>query len=445
MQAGRLWGVVSEAVRSNTTRAQEARFTITPPNSMNGTIGLQTRHATIECSRRSERERFRLNAGKPGWSRLLRQEGSEFLAWIEAERILSRRFAVLASALSSLLRDRTRTPGDARDVWEAVPAVLRRCNEQATYEKPGAAVAYAWLHLLDRYVRTWRALERLVHYACLPMGRHGVRALDIGTGPGPAAFAIHDFCASMVEFSEKRSKPEWRQPADVTCFESDPSTNHFRHHLAEILYQQSPRASEGLLSICSALRDFRDFESTRERKESHHRLRSDEVEYIDEVTGDMHSESIYLPEEANAMAQSLHRYRLFVFSNFLTTPETVASLEQNIAEMLRDANPGTVLLVLGGKEKQYPEIYEGVDRIAGRCGFQLTVKGETVSCSNSDVAGQVSTERQEFYQFLQNLDYNNEDDTRDVRRACEGDEPDEHPCSEIHAYRKRHFSETPPS
>ena len=67
-----------------------------------------------------------------------------------------------------------RTPEEAHDVWAAVPEVLGRCKEQATYEEPEAASAYAWLHLLDRYVRTWLGLERLVqnvvHTAGLAVG-----------------------------------------------------------------------------------------------------------------------------------------------------------------------------------------------------------------------------------------------------------------------------------
>ena len=130
---------------------------------------------------------------KRGWTDLQRQEGSNFLAWINEHQMLRKNFDVLANALWALLRRNIRTAEDAINVWRAVPAVLRRCNEQATYEKPGASVAYAWLHLLDRYVRTWLALERLVKANCLPMAKDGVRALDVGTGPGPSAFAIHDF------------------------------------------------------------------------------------------------------------------------------------------------------------------------------------------------------------------------------------------------------------
>ena len=176
-----------------------------------------------------------MNSRRAGWTFLLKQDGPDFLAWVRDEQMLSRRLDILAAALSSLLHEWIRTPEEAHDVWMAVPEVLGRCNEQATYEKPGAASAYAWLHLLDRYVRTWLALERLVQCACLPMGRDGVRALDVGTGPGPAAFGIHDFYASMVQFSEVRDEPKWRQPADVTCVEFDASTNHFRHQLAEVL------------------------------------------------------------------------------------------------------------------------------------------------------------------------------------------------------------------
>ena len=192
-----------------------------------------------------------MNSRELGWTGLLKQDGPDFLAWIGDERILSRKIDTLAAALSSLLHEWICTAEEAHLVWTAVPAVLHHCNDRATYEKPGAASAYAWLYLLERYARTWLALERLVQNACLPMAKDGVRALDIGTGPGPAAFAIHDFCAAMVDFSEVRDRPKWRQPSDVTCVESDPSTNHFRHQLAEILFQQ--RDSESVLSMCSSI------------------------------------------------------------------------------------------------------------------------------------------------------------------------------------------------
>ena len=159
----------------------------------------------------------KMNPRNQSWTHMLRQEGPNFLAWVKNQRILSRKFDVLATGLSELLLRSVCTTTKADSVWEAVPAVLERCNERATYDMPGAVYAYAWLHLLDRYVRTWVALERLVEKHCLPMGDYGVRVLDVGTGPGPAAFAIHDFYSAMVEFSTAWGNPMWRQPPDVTC------------------------------------------------------------------------------------------------------------------------------------------------------------------------------------------------------------------------------------
>ena len=217
---------------------------------------------------------------------------------------------------------------EAGEVWEAVPAVLCRCNEQATYEKPGAACAYAWLHLLDRYVRTWLALERLVQRNCLPMGKFGVRTLDVGTGPGPAAFAIHDFYAAMVEFSEDIVNPKWRQPPHLTCVEYDGSTNHFRHQLAEMLFQQTGGESESVLSIGCSLVDFGKLEPTREREQYLEFLRSEEDEYYDDVAGRWDSERLFLPDEANDMAQSLHRYRLVPFpARFVDTGKLPLTLD----------------------------------------------------------------------------------------------------------------------
>ena len=90
-------------------------------------------------------ESIKLSFGKPGWTHLLKQEGTEFLTWIRDKRTLSLKFEVMSAALAAILCERIRTPEQARDVWKAVPAVLCCCNEQATYEMRGAAEAYAWL------------------------------------------------------------------------------------------------------------------------------------------------------------------------------------------------------------------------------------------------------------------------------------------------------------
>ena len=372
-----------------------------------------------------------------GWADLQRQEGSDFLKWINENQTLRKKFDILANALRTLLRKSIRTADDARDVWTAAPEVLSRCNEQATYEKHGAPVAYAWLHLLDRYVRTWLALERLVKENCLPMGKYGVRALDVGTGPGPSAFAIHDFYAATVEFSEFKKNSRWRQPTDIICFEFDAGTNHLRHNLAEIMFGQSQGESKGVLAMCGALPDFSKFHPTQERKQSFQYLRNKEDEYYDEVENEWTSELQFSPNEANDMAQSLHRYRLFVFGNFLTTPDIVDGFEQNLLDILRDARPGSVILVLGAKGGSYAEVYKTVDRLAVPAGFQLKVEGCPVSSSDSEVSDRVYEEGQQFYEFLKEFAPNecNNEEIREIKAHFEKSRSSA-PCSQVWVYRK---------
>ena len=405
----------------------------TPPN----LLGARrfTEGSSIRKSRLG-RHQENMKCRNQSWRSLLRHEGSDFLQWVKDQRILSTKFDALATALSSLLRDSIRTAEQASDVWKAVPAVLGHCNERGTYEMPGAAFAYAWLHLLDRYVRTWVALELLVERNCLPMGKNGVHALDVGTGPGPSAFAIHDFYASMIEFSETRDHSKWRQPPHVTCVEFDGNTNHLRHLLAEILFEQGQRESEGVLAMCLALADFGKIEPTRERMEYLQALRNADETYFDEGADQWTSDLLYLPEEANYIAQSQHRYRLITFSNFLTTVGTVKNFEPNLVDVLRHAAPGTVLLVLGGKGDPYPKVYQYTDRLAKPAGFELEIRGTAVSCAGSEVADRVYEEGRLFYEFLQGLSQNKDDATKRVREEFEGQASVHYSSSEVRAYRK---------
>ena len=271
-----------------------------------------------------------MNTQRQSWTHLQRDKESVFLDWIEQNQILQKQFNVLAKALNCLLTRHVHTVTDAIDVWKAIHAVRYKLNELSTYKKAGAVNAYAWLYLLERYVRTWFALERLLTENCLPMGKHGVRVLDIGTGPGPSVFAINDFYNAMVEFAALKQDEMWKQPVEITCVERDCRTNQFRHHLAELIYQYQEGESKNVLSICNALPDLGKIHPVQERTQRFQYLRNEENEYYDEVSDEWTSELEYSLDEAHRTAQSLHRYRLFVFSNFLTTMEVLERYEQNI-------------------------------------------------------------------------------------------------------------------
>jgi hypothetical protein len=172
-----------------------------------------------------------------GWTDLQRREGQAVLQWLHGEQRLRNGFVALATALRATLSEHVRTASEARAVCDAVPAVLERCDDPDTYKMRSAGIAYAWLHLLDRYARTWLGLEYLLLQGLLPMGRYGVRVLDVGTGPGPSAFATHDFYAALENYAPGADASDWQQPSDITCVECAPSMNRIRHFLAEHLFR----------------------------------------------------------------------------------------------------------------------------------------------------------------------------------------------------------------
>ena len=376
-----------------------------------------------------------MNRLSQGWTHLQRDEGSDFLKWIDENKTLHKKFDVLANALDTLLRHNVRTECDACTIWAASPAALARCNDQTTYAKPGAPTAYAWLHLLDRYVRTWLALERLLEESCLPMGKYGVRVLDVGTGPGPSAFAIHDFYNAAVEFAAFKQDERWIQPVEITCVEFDSGTNHFRHQLAELIYEGSKERSKNVLAMCNALPDFGEHHPSHERKQSFQRIRNEEDAYYDEVANEWVSELRYSSDEAHEIAQSLHRYRLVVFSNFLTTMDSVKSFEPNIVEVLHDANPGTVLLIIGGN---YPDIYRHIDKLTVTAGFLPKIKRDCVTSENSELSDRIYQEEQRFYEYLKNLvpgEHYNDPELEEIRNYFENSCAST-PRSQVRAYRK---------
>ena len=91
---------------------------------------------------------------------------------------------------------------------------------------------------------------------------------------------------------------------------------------------------------------------------------------------------------------------------------------------------------------RYQDIYKYVDRLANLSGFELTVEGDAVSCSDSGLADQVHKQGRLFYEVLQELDHNEDDATETVRRDFERGAPIHFASSQIRAYRKRRFSKT---
>ena len=372
-----------------------------------------------------------------GWTELQRREGDAFLQWLRREQRLHNGFDALAIALRETLDGQIRTASDARAVWHAVPAVFRNCNNPETYTMRHAEIAYAWLYLLDRYARTWLALEHLLHCCLLPMGRYGVRVLDVGTGPGPSAFATHDFYAAMEEYARTADADNWRQATDITCVEPVPAMNRIRHAVAErLVVKGAPRS---VFAMTGGLHDFSTILPTRARRELENNLRNQYEEYYDEQRQEWHADPLYTPEEANREANAYHRYRLFTFSNFLTTPDKVSTFQENIEDILADAHAGSVLLMIGAKGGCYPALQQRMAGLAEASGFRRRNDPISVASADAQLHPRLDHEVRWFYGRLKQLTPDLPSIDPDAARLCkefEGDPLITFKSSTVHAFLK---------
>ena len=233
------------------------------------------------------------------------------------------------------------------------------------------------------------------------MGKLGIRALDVGTGPGPSAFATHDFFAAMEEYALATASAHWRQPPDITCVECAPGMNHIRHLLAERLAITGTPHS--VLAMTGGLHDFGSLHPARERRQLENKLRNQYDEYFNEHRGEWDADPVYTSEEANREASSHHRYRLFTFSNFLTTLDMVSTFQDNIEEILADAHAGSVLLMIGARRGYYPTIRERIAKLAEVSRFQRHNDTGVVASAHAELDQRLSKEVRSFYHRLKQL------------------------------------------
>ena len=375
-----------------------------------------------------------MSTSKRGWSKLMADEGPDFIAWLADNSVLRNKITIHAKAISQLISAEIDTEIAGREFWHGVPRALSHECPDTMHEDWGIVLAYAWLHFLERYARTWSALVYLVEEYRLPMGRYGVRALDVGAGQGPVAFAIHDFYVAMMEFAEERNQPNWHQPPDITCLERATGFNVMRSRLWECAYSVSGGDWPSELSRWNNLTEFKEIRPKQERADEFVRLRWSDITYWDEIRAEESSERLYTDQEANEESQSMHRYRLFVFANFFTSRELVDSMAEKLGELLADANPGSVFLVMGGEGGHYPGIYKELRRLAAEAGFRIMVPDAKASSKMVSVDNIISAESLRIFEHVQNLAPNDDPNVVELgKRFARGEV---FPQNAIRAFRK---------
>lgn len=308
---------------------------------------------STECPSRPARKGGR----DKSWRRLIGENQPGFLNWLGAREKkytnIDRLANTLEEYLQSSLADEmsVETPDICRAFAQAIPLVLSRCDEDI-YDKPFVADAYAFVHLLDRYRRFWDVFALLARYKILPMSSQGIKVLDIGAGPAPAAFATQDFYDTLFEYA--------RETEHLALVTSEPQIDYVEssygmRHLVEGI----PRIGHRREVYQKHFDEFEklDFEEMKLRAKN--QIINDAVQVFESS-----AEAEWWANSEETWWMNAFRYNLCIFSNFLTTPESVTHFQRELKNVFWSIRPGGVVVVMGGVRKQYPQVYSMLTQVA---------------------------------------------------------------------------------
>jgi hypothetical protein len=118
-----------------------------------------------------------------------------------------------------------------------LPDVLARCDE-LPFEEMDQALAYALLHLPDRYGRVTQALDELFAIGALPLRRRRLSVLEVGAGPAPGIYATADYYEDLGRFvSATGQNVVLHQEIAVHAMDRGPAWTRVLHHVSEQLLE----------------------------------------------------------------------------------------------------------------------------------------------------------------------------------------------------------------
>lgn len=268
----------------------------------------------------------------------------KYREWLRKSDFNYKRFCLLAELLEQfLLEHRLNNDKFTRLVASKFEDVLSKCDE-IDYEDDATATAYGILHFLNRYHRFQLNFVKLIECRFLPTRSYEMDILDVGTGPGPALFAVSDAYTSLKLFAEDSNIKRLKN-LKFKCDYVERS-NGFRqwlHHLTEYVNYFSEKQPNWKVPYHHGT--FNDFIGIEFNEISGHWTTNWDDDYI------------FKKQIIN------HRFNLVVFSNFLTRLEQVEEVKQELINSVRYLRNKGVLIIVGGISRHYSKIYDNIEEI----------------------------------------------------------------------------------
>lgn len=285
----------------------------------------------------------------------------DILGWLDANNVFRTRFERVGLSLSEFVIRNLVNEDCVRSFVDRLHEVIASCNEQ-TFEDDLTALSYAHVHMLERYRRTWVALEHLLAVGALPLRARDqeLAVLDVGSGPGSCSYAVSDFYDVIDEFAKAYGVLALREPPpSFRIVERGRGWHSFVHHFSESARRDGP--------FGPSFTDFAEFDPVRDQQEARRR-RIRQVADEDDMSDA--AAQRWLDENEPGWHENWF-FDLCVASYFFTTDELVVGLEGELYRMLRAMRPGGAALVLGASGSSYGRLFDKLDVVARKAHLEI--------------------------------------------------------------------------
>ncbi len=290
-----------------------------------------------------------------------RSVADRLLDWRTTSGTALERMSTFAEAICRTLRQDGRRYTVPEEIALNLKPVLTSCDF-LTFNNAAEAIAYAGLHLLDRYGRVNQVLEYLIRIGRLPLRIRGLHALEVGAGPAPALYATRDFYASLSRWPDLGDVKVGRL-ATFDSLDRGRAWDRFIHHLSEhLMIIRSDAREDGALAFGRAIVEFERFGVAHRHHEGVAHMAAQIAKEFDEIDQPI-SDAIARQMAYDKGAPQPSAYDMIFLCNFLTQPSMSETFDLELRRLAFSLTPGGLMVVLGGTGPKYTKLHAAVKAI----------------------------------------------------------------------------------
>ena len=318
---------------------------------------------------------------------------SEFLSWRNSSGVAVNEMTTFAQAVHRTIVSGEWWSSSLAEIAPVLPKVLRDCDS-LRFETDAEVRAYAALHLVDRYGRVLQVLEYLFAIGRLPLRHAGAAVLEVGAGPAPALYAVHDFYEDLIRWPGRGE--DWSTgPLRISdALDRAPGWDHFLHGLSEqLIAGRRATPASGQLAFGRA---FIEFAGLNIRAIHDHSIASlaASIEGEFDRAGEPISQATAYRFAYEQGTKHPSAYDLIFVPNFLTQADAPQTFRAELGGLMRSLTRGGVLVILSGTASQYVGIRKDLETLAREASLTAVgppepVEANVVQARRAIVAGQV--------------------------------------------------------